>query len=91
MAEDVGLAAGDGVFIGNADDAERHAHAGLHQHGGTRFAQAAMDRVFFRGDDRAALAAGFEHGFASSGLTVCMLSTRQFSPCSASCPAASRA
>ena len=45
----------------------------------TRFAQSAVDRVFFDGDDRAALAAGARGSRrVSSGFTVCMLSTRQF-------------
>ena len=49
---------------GNADDPQRHRHAGLHQHGGTRFAQSAVDRMFFDGDDRAAFAAGVESPLA---------------------------
>ncbi len=63
VAEDIGLAPGDGVLVRNAGDVKRHTHAGLHQQRGAGFAQAAVDRVLFRGDDRAALAAGFEHGF----------------------------
>ena len=58
VPEDVGLAAGDRVFVRNADDAKRHGNAGLHQHGGTRLAQAAVDRVFLDRDDGPALAAG---------------------------------
>jgi hypothetical protein len=34
--------------------------AGLHEHGGARFAQAAVDAVFLGGDDGAAFAAGAE-------------------------------
>ncbi len=63
VAEDVRLGAGDGFFVGNADDAERLGHAGLHQHGGAGFAQAAVDHVFFHRDDGAAFASGFENGF----------------------------
>ena len=43
VAEDVGLAAGDGVFVGNADDAERHGARPACSSTGARFAEAAVD------------------------------------------------
>ena len=60
VPEDVGLRAGDGVFVGDADDAERHGHARLHQDRRAGLAQAAVDHVLLGGDDRAAVAAGGE-------------------------------
>ena len=81
VAEDVGLAAGDRVFVRDADDPQRHGDAGLHQHGGTRFAQSAVDRMFFDGDDRPGTRGRRRASRrVSSGLTVCMLSTRQLKP-----------
>src|SRR4051812_22318096 len=52
MPEDIRLAAGDGVFVGDSDDFERHGNAGLHQHRSARLTEAAVDAVFFDGHDR---------------------------------------
>jgi hypothetical protein len=42
MAEYIGLAASDRVFVGDANDSQRHGDSGLHQNGRAGFAQAAM-------------------------------------------------
>ena len=89
VAENIGLAAGHRVLVGYADDAQRHSDTGLHEHGGTRFAQTAVYRMFLDCDNRAALATGSgSRPAVSKGLMVCMLSTRHSTPSSASAPAA---
>ena len=62
MPENICLRTGDGIFIRNTRDAERHNHASLHQNRSARLAKSAMDTVFLDCDDRATFASGFQHG-----------------------------
>ncbi len=64
MAENIRLRAGDRFLIRNADDATRHAHAGLQQHRRTRFAEATVNAVFLDRDYGAASAAGAQNSFS---------------------------
>ena len=62
VAEDIGLAAGHGVFVGNADDFEVNGQAGLREYASDGFAESAIHHVFFDGDDRFTVAGGGEDG-----------------------------
>lgn len=55
MGEDVGLAAGERVLVGNAHDLQADIDPRLHQHSRARFAQAAVYAVFLDRHHRSAL------------------------------------
>src|SRR4051812_3191510 len=61
MPEDVRLRAGDGVLVWNADDAKRFACAVLQQNRCACFPKAAVNHVFFYGDNCAAFTPSFKN------------------------------
>src|SRR6266576_2026264 len=61
MTENVGLTAGHGVLVGNADDLERDARAGLQQNARACFSKSAENTVLFDRDDCAALPGRLEN------------------------------
>ena len=86
VAEDVGLAAGDGVFVGDADDAEAATRRRL----AASSAAQASPRPPWTLCSSAVMTARHSRpasstASVSSGFTVCRLSTRHFSRRSASC------
>ena len=63
MPEDVRLRAGNGFFVGNADDAERFVRARLHENGSASFTKPSIHQMFFHGDDGFTFATGFQNSF----------------------------
>ena len=62
MSKDVGLTAGDRIFVRKTDNTKRHSHSRLYQYGTASFAQSAMHRMLFNSDNGAAFATSLEYG-----------------------------
>src|SRR4051812_4015344 len=63
VSEDIRLASRNRVFVQKSGYKERYGDSRLHKYGCASFAQPAMYRMLFHGDNRAAFATNFEDCF----------------------------
>ena len=61
MLQDLVLASGHRVFIRESNNLERNKDASLHEQGGTRLAETAVNAVLFDCNESATFAAGFQN------------------------------